>query len=113
VGWILCLLGLGPGLVLIHELGHAFSVVLLTGERSLVVVGSGKRYVGLRLGRIRIRVFGNSGYAYAACEVPPRASPRDLFVISLAGPAAHAIRADLAARGSADGMPAAAGGHPR
>ena len=43
VGWILFSLALGPALVLIHELGHASAVVLLTGQRSLVVVGSGER----------------------------------------------------------------------
>jgi hypothetical protein len=91
VVWILCVLFLGTGLALIHELGHAFAVVLLTGRRSLVTLGSGNRYAGLRLGRIRIRVLRPS--SYAACELPPSASPRDLFIISLAGPAASFLTA--------------------
>ena len=58
-------------------------------------MGSGKRYAGLRLGRIRIRIFRKSNHG--ACEVPPRASPRDLFVTSLAGPAASFLAAMLLA----------------
>jgi Clp amino terminal domain, pathogenicity island component len=91
LGYFVLSLVMGPALLLVHELGHAAAVVLLTGERTLVVVGSGERYAGLRFGRVRIHFFGND--KGGRCEFPPNVTPRDAFVASLAGPAASALAA--------------------
>jgi Clp amino terminal domain, pathogenicity island component len=91
VAWFLFSLAIGPALVLVHELGHAAAVVLLTGQRTLVIVGDGDRYAGLRFGRVRIRLFGNDNGGW--CEMPPNVSPRDWFVVGLAGPFASLLAA--------------------
>ena len=92
MGWVIASLVLVPGLVLIHELGHALAILLLTGQRAVVHVGSGDRYTGPRLGPVDIRLssdYENGG----SCEILGSATARDAFFIALAGPAASCLSA--------------------
>lgn len=93
--WLIVTLALAVGLVVIHELGHALAAFLLTGEGTLVMIGSpADRHAEVRLGKLKLRLFPNllgGGW----CRVPDSASPRDHFFISIAGPAASLAAAVL------------------